>query len=64
FGYRNTRHLNGVLMLAVWMYGTLVSGARKAGFIMMLGAMLGILISVGHMRGAGSVAFPGATPSS
>jgi hypothetical protein len=52
-------------MLAVWMYGTLVLGGRKAGFIiMMLGAMLGILISVGHMRGAGSVAFPGATPSS
>jgi hypothetical protein len=45
---------NGVLMLAVWMYGTLVLGGRKAGFIiMMLGAMLGILISVVHMRGAG-----------
>lgn len=47
---------NGVLMLAVWMYGTLVLGNRRAGYIvMLLGAILGTVVSVAHMRGAGMV---------
>ena len=47
---------NGVLMLAVWMYGTLVLGSRRSGYIvMLLGAMLGTVVSIAHMRGAGMV---------
>ena len=47
---------NGVLMLAAWLYGTLVLGGRRSGYVlMMLGSTLGIVVSIAHMRGAGLV---------
>ena len=47
---------NGVLMLATWLYGTVVLSGRRAGYIlMMLGSVLGIVVSIAHMRGAGLV---------
>ena len=48
--------LGGVLILVVWLYGALVLGERRLGYvIMLLGSMLGCLVSVAHMRGAGLV---------
>jgi hypothetical protein len=48
--------LGGVLILVVWLYGTLVLGGRRSGYILMLlGSMLGLGVLVLHMRGAGLV---------
>jgi amino acid transporter len=50
------KHIQGVLTLAVWLYGTLVLAERRSGYvIMLLGAILGVLVSLAHMRGAGLV---------
>jgi hypothetical protein len=47
---------SGVLMLAAWTYGTLVLGGRRSGYLIMcLGAILGTVVSIAHMRGAGLV---------
>src|SRR5262245_17978253 len=44
----------GVLILAVWLYGTLVLAERRSGYvIMLLGSLLGSGIPVFHMMGAG-----------
>jgi hypothetical protein len=46
----------GVLILVVWLYGTLVLGERRTGYvIMLLGSLLGALIPVLHMTGSGLV---------
>src|SRR5215510_16172140 len=48
--------LGGVLILAVWLYGTLVLGDRRSGYvIMLLGSIAGLGVLVIHMRGAGLV---------
>jgi hypothetical protein len=48
--------LGGVLILVVWLYGTLVLGERRSGYIiMLLGSLLGLGVLVLHMRGAGLV---------
>jgi hypothetical protein len=48
--------LGGVLILVVWLYGTLVLGERRLGYvIMLLGGMFGLAVLVAHMRGAGLV---------
>ena len=48
--------LGGVLILVVWLYGTLVLAERRSGHvIMLLGAILGLGVLVLHMRGAGLV---------
>src|SRR5258708_19199897 len=48
--------LGGVLILVVWLYGTLVLAERRAGhIIMLLGAIGGLGVLVIHMRGAGLV---------
>ena len=48
--------LGGVLILTVWLYGTLVLGERRAGYIiMLLGSISGLGVLVIHMRGAGLV---------
>jgi hypothetical protein len=48
--------LGGVLILVVWLYGTLVLGERRSGFvIMLLGSISGLGILVLHMRGPGLV---------
>lgn len=48
--------LFGVLILVVWLYGTLVLTDRRSGHvIMLLGSILGLVALVLHMRGAGLV---------
>jgi hypothetical protein len=48
--------LGGVLILVVWLYGTLVLGERRLGYvIMLLGSIFGLGVLVIHMRGAGLV---------
>jgi hypothetical protein len=48
--------LGGVLILVVWLYGTLVLAERRAGYIiMLLGGIFGLVVLVLHMSGAGLV---------
>jgi hypothetical protein len=50
------KHLSGVLTLVVWLYGTLALAERRSGYIIiLLGSLLGLLMPVAHMRGAGLV---------
>ena len=50
------KSFNGVLILVVWLYGTLVLAGRRSGYvIMLLGSILGAGVSVLHMTGAGLV---------
>jgi hypothetical protein len=50
------RNVTGVLILVVWLYGTLVLAERRSGLIIMLfGAILGTGVSVVHMMGTGLV---------
>jgi hypothetical protein len=43
-----------VPILVVWLYGTLVLAERRSGYvIILLGSLLGLLVPVIHMRGAG-----------
>lgn len=52
-GFKNVQ---GFLTLVVWLYGTLMLSERRSGYvIMLLGAMLGVLVSIAHMRGVGLV---------
>jgi len=52
-GFKN---LSGVLILVVWLYGTLVLAERRSGYIIiLLGSLLGLLMPVAHMRRAGLV---------
>ncbi|HKW01793.1 MAG TPA: hypothetical protein VJN96_18345 [Vicinamibacterales bacterium] len=46
----------GVLVLVVWLFGTLGLNGRRSGYlIMLLGSLLGSIVPVVHMRGAGLV---------
>ena len=48
--------LGGVLILVVWLYGTLMLGERRSGYIiMLLGSIGGLGVLVLHMKGAGLV---------
>jgi hypothetical protein len=48
--------LVGVLILVIWLYGTLVLGERRSAYvIMLLGSIGGLGALVIHMRGAGLV---------
>ena len=50
----NLSALFGVLILVVWLYGALVLGDRRSGYIiMLLGALLGFVGLVLHLRGNG-----------
>jgi hypothetical protein len=52
-GFKN---IQGVLILAVWLYGTLGLTERRSGYvIMLLGSLLGSVVPLVHMRGAGLV---------
>jgi hypothetical protein len=52
-GFKN---LSPVLILVVWLYGTLVLAERRSGYIIiLLGSLLGVLMPLAHMRGAGLV---------
>ena len=49
-------NLIGVLILVVWLYGTLVLAERRSGYvIILLGSILGSGVPVLHMTGAGLV---------
>ena len=48
--------LGGVVILVVWLYGTLVLAERRLGhIIMLLGSIFGLGVLVLHMRGVGLV---------
>ena len=50
------KNLTGVLILVVWLYGTLVLAERRLGYvIILLGSLLGSGVLVVHMMGAGLV---------
>jgi hypothetical protein len=53
-GFRN---VSGVLILVVWLYGTLALAdeRRWAHVIVLLGSLLGSVVPLAHMRGAGMV---------
>lgn len=52
-GFKN---LSGILILAVWLYGTLALAGRRSGYIIiLLGSLLGLVVPMAHMRGAGLV---------
>ena len=50
------KHISGVVTLVVWLYGALVLGGRRSGYIIiLLGSLLASLMPLAHMRGAGLV---------
>ena len=50
------KNISGVLILVVWLYGTLVLAERRSGYIiMLLGSILGSGVPVVHMIGSGLV---------
>jgi hypothetical protein len=50
------KNIIGVLILVVWLYGTLVLAERRSGYIIiLLGSILGSGVPVVHMIGAGLV---------
>ncbi|HJU55211.1 MAG TPA: hypothetical protein VJ715_11590 [Pyrinomonadaceae bacterium] len=52
-GFKN---ISGVLIIVVWLYGTLVLAERRSGYIIiLLGSILGSGIPVLHMMGSGLV---------
>ena len=51
-----TPGLGGVLILVVWLYGTLALAERRSGYIItLLGGIFGLGVLVLHMTGAGMV---------
>ena len=52
-GFKN---ISGILIVVVWLYGTLVLAGRRSGYIIiLLGSILASLMPLAHMRGAGLV---------
>lgn len=52
----NLSSIGGVVILVVWLYGTLVLNPRRSGYVvMLLGALGGFGVLILHMRGAGLV---------
>ena len=50
------RQINGILIMVVWLFGVLVLSGRRSGYIItLLGSILGSLMPLAHMRGAGLV---------
>lgn len=50
------RNVTGVLMMVVWLFGTLVLAGRRSGYIIiLLGSILGSGVPVVHMLGRGLV---------
>jgi hypothetical protein len=50
------KNIIGVLMLVVWLWGTLVLAGRRSGYIIiLLGSILGSGVPVVHMMGKGLV---------
>jgi len=52
-GFKNVR---GMFTMAVWLYGTLALAERRSGYVVtLLGSLLGFVVSLAHLRGAGLV---------
>jgi hypothetical protein len=52
-GFKN---IQTILTIFIWFYGTVALAGRRSGYIiMLLGSLLGCLVSLAHMRGAGLV---------
>ena len=52
-GFKN---INVILIMFVWLYGTLALAGRRSGYIIiLLGSLLGSVVPLAHMRGAGLV---------
>jgi hypothetical protein len=52
-GFKN---VSGIMIMAAWLCGTLVLAERRSGYvIMLLGSLLGTVMPLAHMRGAGLV---------
>lgn len=50
------KHIQTILTMGLWLYGTLALSGRRSGHVLMLlGSMLGVLVSIAHMIGAGLV---------
>lgn len=50
------RNVTGVLMMVIWLFGTLVLSGRRSGYIIiLLGSILGSGVPVVHMMGRGLV---------
>jgi hypothetical protein len=50
------KQVQTVVTMSAWLYGTVVLAGRRSRYIvMLLGALLGSLVSVAHMRGTGLV---------
>jgi hypothetical protein len=50
------KHAQTICTMGLWMYGTVALRGRRSGYILMLlGAMLGTLVSIAHMLGPGLV---------
>lgn len=50
------KNINGVIILVVWLFGTLVLAGRRSGYIIiLLGSILGTLVPIAHMLRAGLV---------
>ena len=52
-GFKN---ISGVVIVVVWLYGTLVLAGRRSGYIItLLGSLLGFVVLLAHLRGVGLV---------
>ena len=52
-GFKN---VSGILIVVVWLFGTLVLTGRRSGYIItLLGSLLGSVVPLAHMRGVGMV---------
>lgn len=50
------RTAQGILMMSVWLYATIALAPGRLKYsLMLLGALLGVVVSLAHMRGAGIV---------
>jgi hypothetical protein len=50
------RQINGILIMVLWLYGTLVLTGRRSGYIItLLISLLASLMPLAHMRGVGLV---------
>jgi hypothetical protein len=56
FDRGGVNNYTGVLIMVVWLYGTLMLADRRSGYVIMLvGSLLGAAVPLLHMRGAGLV---------
>lgn len=52
-GFKN---VNGILTLSVYLFATLALAGKRSGYVLiLLGSLLGFVVSLAHMRGAGLV---------